>query len=297
MPRLAPKKPRKHSSRQKRKSSLGEKLVGIHQRASKRANLKSKRRRSEMTRKAAIAGTSSYHDIEEPPLSLLRAIIHWALAMMLAPLCLITMMTLVQHGNEERILSGIWSSTKFICFLFGVCSMTSFFVTGIGNSKLLYLYVLGHEMTHAMFVYLCGGRISDIHVSSSGGYIMTNKSNILIALSPYFIPFWAAVLISVYSLASLFGPIPAGDLILLSLLGFTWTFHLIWTLWMIPKDQPDLKEHGTFFSLMVIILANLGVISLMLCATSKEIKLSAFIFNWWNNFLDLIDAGKGFLAF
>ena len=76
---------------------------------------------------------------------------------------------------------------------------------------------------------------------------MTNKSNILIALSPYFIPFWSAVLISLHSFVSLWWDIPAGGLILTGLLGFTWTFHIIWTVWMIPKDQPDLKENGTFF--------------------------------------------------
>jgi hypothetical protein len=165
--------------------------------------------------------------------------------------------------------------------------MISWFIAGIANDRLLYLYVLGHEMTHAMFVYVCGGRISAIHFSTEGGYVMTNKSNILIALSPYFIPFWSAVLISLHSFISLWWDIPAGGLILTGLLGFTWTFHIIWTIWMIPKDQPDLKENGTFFSLIIIIFANLVLFTLILCATSREVQLSSFLFQWWNNFLDL----------
>ena len=40
------------------------------------------------------------------------------------------------------------------------------------------------------------------------------------------------------------------------LLGGGWLFHLLWTIWMIPQDQPDLQENGTFFSLVFIVLAN-----------------------------------------
>ena len=125
---------------------------------------------------------------------------------------------------------------------------------------------------------------------------MTNKSNIVIALSPYFVPFWSVVLILLHSLIEFFTDIPAGDLILMGFLGLTWTFHVIWTVWMIPRDQSDLKEHGTFFSLMIIILANLLLITLMICATSREVQLVDFAFTWWNNCLDLTEAGWGLLT-
>lgn len=245
-----------------------------------------------MTRQAAIAGASGSTEAFEGdflPLTWTKRMLHWGLALLIIPFCFVTIITMIQQGGEERILKSIWYSTKFICFLTGVGSMMSWFIFGILNDRLLYLYVLGHEMTHAMFVYVCGGRISDIHFSTNGGFIMTNKSNILIALSPYFVPFWSAVLISLHSFTSLWWKIPAGDLILVGLLGLTWTFHIIWTIWMIPKDQPDLKEHGTFLSLMIIILANLVLLSVIICATSKEVKLTGFAFNWWNNCLDLAE--------
>ena len=278
-------------ARQARRKGLASRLLNLHYRAREEVNRRGHGRRSEMTRQAAIAGSSEVFEGDFLPLTWPKRFLHWGLAFMLTPLCFITIITLLQQSSEEPILHSIWYSTELLCFLVGVGSMISWFVAGIANDRLLYLYVLGHEMTHAMFVYVCGGRISDIHFSSEGGYIMTNKSNILIALSPYFIPFWSAVLISVHSFASLWAPIPAGGLILTGLLGFTWTFHIIWTVWMIPKDQPDLKEHGTFLSLMIIVLANLLLISVMLCATSRDVKLSKFIFNWWNNCLDLTEAG------
>jgi len=246
-----------------------------------------------MTRQSAIAGTSAPADYEDEDLfsrSFLKRLFHWALAVLLIPLCLITVITLIRESGEDRIFQTIWYSTELLSFIAGIILMLSWFVAGLANDQLLYLYVLGHEMTHAMFVYVCGGRISAIHFSTDGGYVMTNKSNILIALSPYFVPFWSAVLISLHSFVALWVTIPAGGLILTGLLGATWTFHIIWTVWMIPKDQPDLKENGKFFSLMLIIFANLSLFSLILCATSRDVQLLSFAFNWWNHCLDLSEA-------
>jgi hypothetical protein len=288
--RLSSKLNQRARTRQKRRAGWGTSLLNLHQRAQSQVNFRGNRRRRGMTRQAAIADTAKADDLNEDDflhLTLVRRILHWGLAILLIPLCFITTITLMKESGEERIFQTIWYSTELLCFVAGIGSMISWFIAGIANDRLLYLYVLGHEMTHAMFVYVCGGRISAIHFSTEGGYVMTNKSNILIALSPYFIPFWSAVIISLHSFVSLWWKIPAGSLILTGLLGFTWTFHIIWTVWMIPKDQPDLKENGTFLSLMIIIFANLVLFSVILCATSREVQLASFIFQWWNNFLDL----------
>ncbi len=264
-------------------------FLGLHQLARNQANRRGGRR-GHMTRQAAIAGSSAvadYHDGDFLYRSHLKRLFHWTLGLLLIPLCFVTVITLVRESGEDRILQTIWYSTELLSFIVGALSMLSWFLLGIANERLLYLYVLGHEMTHAMFVYVCGGRISAIHFSTEGGYVMTNKSNILIALSPYFVPFWSAVLISLHGFVSLWAKIPGGGLILTGLLGFTWTFHIVWTVWMIPKDQPDLKENGTFLSLILIIFANLVVFSLILCATSREVQLLNFTFEWWNTCLDL----------
>ena len=278
------------SSRQKRRAGLGARLLQMHDRAQDQVNRRGNRRQSGMTRQAAIAGTNEDFEEDFLPLSLLRRLVHWGLAFLLMPFCFVTIITMIQQISNQDLMSSVWYSTEFICFLAGIGSMVSWFIGGVLNNRLLYLYVLGHEMTHAAFVYLCGGRISAMHISTEGGYVMTSKSNILIALSPYFVPFWSAVWISLYSFVELIWKIPAGDFLLIGILGLTWTFHVIWTVWMIPKDQPDLKEHGTFFSLMIIILANLILLSVMICASSKDMQLSSFLFGWWNNFLDLSEA-------
>jgi len=251
-----------------------------------------------MTRHAAIAGSAEY--LDEPNslnLPALKRIFSWLMALALLPLCFVTVITLFQRVGHQQILLTFWKSPEFFRFLVGAAITLSCLLLAKVTDTLLLLYVLGHEMTHAMFVYLCGGRISDLRFSADGGYIMTNKSNILIALAPYFVPFWSVVAVAIYGFVNFFRPSTYADDGLLVLLGATWCFHIIWTVWMIPKDQPDLKEHGTFFSLMIIFLANLILLTVLLCVTQDYLTMKDFAWNWWNNILDLSEAFGRLLPF
>jgi hypothetical protein len=80
------------------------------------------------------------------------------------------------------------------------------------------------------------------------------------------VPFWSVVCVAVYAVLRVSVDLkPGWDLALYAAMGLTWTFHMVWTLWMIPRDQPDLKENGIFLSLVVIYLANLLVLVALLC--------------------------------
>ncbi|HZA38107.1 MAG TPA: hypothetical protein VE486_03115, partial [Candidatus Baltobacteraceae bacterium] len=46
--------------------------------------------------------------------------------------------------------------------------------------------------------------------------------------------------------------------------------------WMIPKNQTDLSDQGTFFSLVIIYLMNLLLLSVMLVLASPEITFADF---------------------
>jgi hypothetical protein len=59
-------------------------------------------------------------------------------------------------------------------------------------------------------------------------------------------------------------------------IGATWAFHFTFTCWMIPKNQTDLSDQGTFFSLVVIYLMNLLLLSVMLVLASPQITLAGF---------------------
>ncbi|MBU3665434.1 MAG: hypothetical protein FGM15_06100 [Chthoniobacterales bacterium] len=128
----------------------------------------------------------------------------------------------------------------------------------------LWIYVFGHELTHALAVRLAGGQVLDFNVSREGGHVVTDKINTWIALAPYFIPIYSVIVIALYGLGSVFYDLEPYRPLLYVLLGFTWTFHATFTLSMIPKGQTDLAYGGHFFSLLVIYLMNLLVLSFML---------------------------------
>ena len=52
--------------------------------------------------------------------------------------------------------------------------------------KPMWLYVFGHELTHALWTWLFGGQVKKMKVSSEGGHVVVSKTNFVIALAPYF---------------------------------------------------------------------------------------------------------------
>ena len=230
----------------------------------------------------SMMGAVEYEDSAETAEWLKRAM-RWTLALLLLPLCWVTTWTFLSRFSHATVDQDFWRSAEFWYFATGALVMTGWFWSGLLQTFFLYLYVLGHELTHAVFVLLYRGKVTDFHVSADGGYITTNKTNLVIALSPYFVPFWAVVSAVVYAAVRYFTGIPQEwDRLLYGLMGVTWTFHMIWTLWMIPRDQPDLKENGTFLSLVVIYLANLLVLVGLLCVAGHSPLESAreFGFEW-----------------
>ena len=294
---IAKSKPRSRNSRRTRQPGFGERVKDSYHKARDMRNSRSNSRHDRMTRHAAIAGSADYFEPDSLNLPAFKRFLSWLMALALLPLCFVTVITLFQRVGHEQMLLTFWKSPEFFRFLIGAAITVSYLLFAKVTDALLLLYVLGHETTHAMFVYLCGGRISDLRFSADGGYIMTNKSNILIALAPYFVPFWSIVAVALYGFVNFFMPSTYADEGLLVLLGATWCFHIIWTVWMIPKDQPDLKEHGTFFSLMIIILANLVLLTALLCVTQDYLTMKDFAWNWWNNILDLSEAFWNLLFF
>ncbi|PID81945.1 hypothetical protein CSB20_00410 [bacterium DOLZORAL124_64_63] len=212
--------------------------------------------------------------------------LRWIYALALLPFCVVTTAALFTAGDAAGARGSYWmellSTRQFLYFGIGAFLMAGWFFTGLLERLFLYFYVLGHELTHAIFIYACGGKVGGISVSADGGYVMTNKSNILIALSPYFIPFWSVVTLSLSTLLGLFFQIPCHSKILYFLLGFTWSFHMLWTLWMIPRDQPDLKENGFFLSIVIIYLTNIVLLSILLCLAPGNLTWH----HWANEFMD-----------
>ena len=121
-------------------------------------------------------------------------------------------------------------------------------------------YVLGHELTHALWGLFFGAMPHDVRVGASGGSVRLSKTNVAITLAPYFFPFYTFVVILVALVVLVFvRPLPWLPLWLF-LIGFTWSFHLLFTLETLMQRQPDVKLYGRVFSWAVIFLANVAIV-------------------------------------
>lgn len=267
-------------NQRRRRFSFVEELSRANRRAHDQANRRSGRREMKSVR-AVIAATD--YDEDAATVAWLQRMLRWLLALLLLPLCWVTMWTLLSRFSHATVEQGFWQTAAFWYFATGALVMVGWFWSGLLQPFFLYLYVLGHELTHVLFVVMFRGQVTDFHVSTQGGYITTNKTNLVISLSPYFVPFWAVICTILYAALRLVTDLtPTWDLAFYAVTGVTWTFHMVWTLWMIPRDQPDLKENGTFLSLVVIFLANLLVLVGLLCvaAESPLHEMREFAMEW-----------------
>ena len=130
------------------------------------------------------------------------------------------------------------------------------------------LYVLGHELTHALWGLAFGARVSNLKVGMAGGSVALSKSNVWITLAPYFFPFWTILVVAAALVTRCFvSPLPWPCAWLFAI-GFTWCFHVCFTIRSLMQPQPDVQEYGHLFSYVLIWLFNVaGVIVWIACTT------------------------------
>lgn len=206
------------------------------------------------------------------------------IGLFLLPVAGIWTQTFFTVFSQLTVHQRFWATEEFWFFSLGaILWVISFF----GLPRPLLIYVFGHELTHAVWVWAMGGRVSKFAVSRDGGHIITNKHNFWIALAPYFFPLYSIFVIIAYGITSFFvkdmAPYHAW---LYALIGVTWAFHITFTLWMIPKGQTDLTYHGTFFSLVVIYLMNLLVLTIFLLVATPKVTLHSFARVFYHNAQD-----------
>ncbi len=135
----------------------------------------------------------------------------------------------------------------------------------------VWLYVLGHEMTHALAVWLAGGKVYSMHVANEGGHVSTDKVNWWISLSPYFVPLYTFVWLGLWISVDFYYPLKGWQPLLFFGIGLTYAFHVTFTLTMLHPDQTDLSGEGYLFSGVVIAGLNLLVIFLMLLVVADHV--------------------------
>lgn len=128
-----------------------------------------------------------------------------------------------------------------------------------------WLYVLGHELTHALAAWAGGASVYAIRVGEEGGHVDLSRSSPMVALAPYCVPLYAAMVTIAYRVLLWVKPDAGGEALFLFLMGVSLGFHLLLT-WdaLTEVRQPDLAAAGgAVFSWSVIALVN-GVLVLSL---------------------------------
>jgi hypothetical protein len=201
--------------------------------------------------------------------------VKFIIGLFLLPVALILTETFFQAFTAS-VQHGLLVTQSFGCFAAGMILFGILFFI-VPREILMWPYVFGHEITHAIWVKIFGGNVADhFHVSLDGGHVLTDRVNTWIALAPYFFPLYSLLVVTLYGAASLAADLSHYRWVLFLLLGFTLAFHIVFTCLLIAKGQPDLHYGGTFFSLMVIYLINLLIITGLLLVTGKEISITSF---------------------
>ncbi len=136
--------------------------------------------------------------------------------------------------------------------------------------KPIFPYVMGHELTHALFAVLSGGAVKSLQASERGGRVTVTKSNFLITLAPYFFPLYTVLALLGYGSARAAEAGAAVTGAILFLLGATFAFHLVLTFIFLRTDQSDISEQGALFSYPLIYLFNVAFAALLLRACLAE---------------------------
>jgi hypothetical protein len=146
--------------------------------------------------------------------------------------------------------------------------------------KPMWVYVFGHELTHVLWTWICGGQVKKMKVSSAGGHVVISKSNFIIALAPYFFPLYAVLVFAAFAIGNCVWNW-APYLVWFHLaVGAAYAFHVTLTWYALRTRQTDITSQGWLFSAVIIFLGNCGVLLLGLPLLIARVSpLTAF--SWW----------------
>jgi hypothetical protein len=247
-------------------------LAATKRRSKNNRGTRNSKRGGKVIRSVARARSKRFVAAPQPLLVPTRWV-KFVFAIFLLPICVVLSQTFFTAFARATVTQRLWAGEEFWFFsLGGLLSLIAFF----GLPRPILIYVFGHELTHALWVWLMGGRVSRFRVGPDGGHVVTTKANFWIALAPYFFPLYSILAIAIYGVLSLFVNVQPYGRLLYAVIGATWAFHFTFTCWMIPKNQTDLSDQGTFFSLVVIYLMNLVLLSVMLILASRQITFASF---------------------
>jgi hypothetical protein len=139
--------------------------------------------------------------------------------------------------------------------------------------KPVFMHVMAHEITHALWALPFGGKTKKLEVSKEGGRVLISKTNFLISLAPYFFPLYALVFSLIFFIAQdAYRPVVA------FFVGAALSFHIALTLFSLKTNQSDLHaDSDVIFSVIFVYFMNIVMIALVLTVLSPKISFLSFL--------------------
>ena len=144
----------------------------------------------------------------------------------------------------------------------------------------MWVYVVGHELTHVVWAWLFGGKVKKFKATSRGGEVVITKSNFLVALAPYFFPLYAVLVALGFLIGHLIWGWSKWAPLFHLMLGAAYAFHLTLTWEILKTEQSDITGQGYLFSGVIIFLGNvLGLLLGIPLLTGQASLLT--VLGWW----------------
>jgi hypothetical protein len=199
----------------------------------------------------------------------------WAktiIAILLLPVCAGAVTTLFRVLSETANADRIWVAT--------VAGAACWLVIFVLLPKPMRVYVFGHELTHAVWTWIFGGRVKNFKTSSKGGHVVVTRSNFIVTLAPYFFPLYVVLVVLCFVLGHLLWGWTR-DLVWFHLLvGAAYAFHITLTWHILRIRQTDITSQGYLFSGVIIFLGNITVLLVGIPLLTAEVSLRTSL-GWW----------------
>ena len=194
------------------------------------------------------------------------------IAILLFPSCFAAALTLWKLVQASGSADTVWAAT-----LAGAACWLAIYLL---LPKPMWVYVFGHELTHALWTWAMGGRVKKFKAASGGGHVVVTKSNFLIALAPYFFPVYALLVVLVFLTGHWLWNWQPYLVWFHLLLGAAYGFHVTLTWHILKGRQSDISDQGYLFSAVVIFLGNVFVLLLGIPLLTGNVNI-ATAFSWW----------------
>ena len=220
--------------------------------------------------------TSSRIELDSiPPSDATSAVPKWLkfiLGLLLLPLCAGAVPALVRVVRASGGASEVWVPLG----AGAACWLVIFAIL----PKPMWIYVVGHELTHVVWSWLFGGKLKKFKATSQGGEVVITKSNFLVALAPYFFPLYAVLVVLLFLAGHLIWGWSRWTPGFHLLLGAAYAFHLTLTWEILQTRQSDITGQGYLFSGVVIFLGNALVLLLGIPLLTGQGRLLT-VLGWW----------------